>query len=69
MSIHKCCKLCNDVGCIGKGRGPIKGAVTEIKLKFNRLLFSVQENQQDKLLAIKHAAINLAQIFAKSLVI
>jgi hypothetical protein len=60
-------KLFNDVGCIGKGKGPIKQPVTETKVKFDCLLFAVQENQQDKLLAIKRAAIDRAQNLASSL--
>jgi ribosomal protein L16/L10AE len=59
--------LFNDAGRIGKGKGPIKQPVTETKVKFDRLLFAVQENQQDKLLAIKHAAIDRAQNFANSI--
>jgi len=65
-SIHKWCKSFNDVGCIGKGKGPIKQPLTETKVKFDRLLFAVQENQQDKLLAIMHAAIDRAQNFANT---
>ena len=45
--------IANVVGCICKGKGLIKQPVTETKIKFYRLLFAVQENQQDKLLAIK----------------
>jgi hypothetical protein len=59
--------LFNGVGCIGKGKGPIKQPVTENKVKFDCLLFAVQENQQKKFLAIKHAAINRARNFANSL--
>jgi hypothetical protein len=38
---------------LAKGKGPIKRPVTETKLKFDRLLFAVQGNQKDKLLATK----------------
>jgi hypothetical protein len=50
-----------------RGKAPIKQPVTETEVKFDRLLFAVQENQQDRLLAIKHAAIDRAQNFANSL--
>jgi hypothetical protein len=67
MFIHKWRKLFNDARCIGMGKGLGEQPVSETEVKFDRLLFAVQENQQDKYLPIKNDAIDRAKCLRTSL--